>query len=268
MVDAWDPEAWGLDDDDEPAAPAVASTPTPESPQQPVPGPTRPAADDDLFDGLTANAAAAALELDRDDELAAILPSGDKWELQTRAEVEFATRLSSLYAEQFGFENISDIADVDQIVRNETLLFRWDRQTGSGVGPTGAPLKASEIDAINRLAQAKQTENRQLKRQLQVAASSRQSGKGSPAEWFELVLDSALAHEIHRHKHHDVMREACYDLIGRVQFVKQATADEQRMVGIDEDGLLDYLMGDFEARIISFDELYQEEEQSAWVDEL
>ncbi len=249
MVDAWDPGHWDN---------IVNNTGT--------------GSGDDQF-AAAAAAAAAEVGTDAYGDYTVTLPSGAQWSVSTQAEVEFVTALTNQYAEQFGFDNISDLADLDKVVRNEFLLFRWESQLGSGVilEPTGPrPLSAGELDALAKRVENKSTENRQLKRQLQLDATSRSktSGKGSPAAWFEGVLDAAERFGIHRNEQAALAIQLAMDLIGRAEFVQRASRTEQEIVGITETGVLEYIMGDFRDTFLKFAEKWEEEEQQYWVQDI
>lgn len=196
-----------------------------------------------------------------------MLPSGAPILVLTRGEAEWVQRNAALYAEQFGFQNVSDLNDLDGIIRAELMLFRWELWQTRGRDYHGRRLTGMELETYARLSKERQTEVRHQKKQLQLDATTRSkvSGKGSPAQWFDELLDAAHKMAIHRNMQAALAIELAMDLISRAQFIQKASPEEQRIVDITEANLVQFIVEEFAPRFMELDEKFQMEEQQYWV---
>lgn len=125
-------------------------------------------------------------------------PTGSTFEVPNAHEKSFYEAQMRKYLAEFKFTASADLADLDRLLFQELLDFRWTKQLGNGKDYDGQWLSAAIEDAYRRNKIAAATVISQIKTDLGMNRASRDAQLDSPADFIRQLLIRAKEHGVHR----------------------------------------------------------------------
>lgn len=193
------------------------------------------------------------------------LPSGVPFPVLTGAEAAFLTDLVAKYLSQNAMQNVADLSDLDQVVRNEFFLHRIGIWLSLGVDYNRVPI---DEKTLRDQAQKISTENRQLKKALNLDRVAREKANSidSVPVYLGNVLRRAKEFGVHREKMADIALEKSMELIGKVTLYFNCDDDAERLeLKVTHDQILEWIRDEFAGALIECDDYFRENEQKFWV---
>lgn len=197
----------------------------------------------------------------------AIMPSGAQVDVLTDEEADYVTGLSEQYVNQFEFESVADIADLDRIVGMELQVHRINLWLGRRRDYDDNLVDETKLrDSMNRLS----LEVRQSKKLLGIdrVAREKASGAGSFPEWLAQLMLAADEFDIHRDEQRDLALELINELIGMVTAHLNMSEDERRELHYTTEDIFDWIRNTLAPEYARLDADFREQKQSTWVREL
>lgn len=200
------------------------------------------------------------------DEIDIVLPSGAPFTVLGETEAVYLERLADAYQEQFEFTNISDLAELDRLLAMELLSHRYTIWLAKGVDYDNEPVPVS----LSTRLKDQSIEIRQIKKQLGIDKISRDRarGEGSTAQYLANVRQRAGVFGIFRNEQAARSIELINELIGMVQFNKQANEKELRKFGLTDEGIKDWIWDTLRPEYEELDAAFREREQKMWIREM
>ena len=125
-------------------------------------------------------------------------PTGSPLRVQGEGEQSFYNAQRDKYLEEFKFDAISDLADLDALLMHELLDFRYSTQLSSGRSYEGLFLTYAAEEQLrqNKIAEAKVIG--EIKKNLGLSRTARDAQKGTTAEYLTQLRIRAREFGIHR----------------------------------------------------------------------
>lgn len=214
--------------------------------------------DEDDDDGPSSRFGGGQLEVE--------LPSGSVFPVLTDEEYDYLERRVQLYAEHNAMRNISDLQDLDEIIRKEFFLNRWGIYLSKGEDYNG---QAIDEASLRRDADAASKELRLAKKHLGLdkAARERQQGENSFPVWIANLLRRAGAFGVNRNKMAAKAIELAMELIGLVTFAKNLDGDDdaKREFAVTDADIIEWIRTIFQPEFEAIDKHFRENVQSTWI---
>lgn len=192
------------------------------------------------------------------------LPSGARFEVMNQDEADYIELATLNYRDTFTFENPSDVADLDAVVSNEMLCWRWSTWISREKDWDGNDIDIRHyVDAMKKMS----TEVRQLKEQIGIDKKTRDrtTGDGSVPEFIARILTAARYMGIHRLEQVDLVLELAMQLRTLTTIYRNGDEEERRMAKCTAEDLIDWIINVFEPEMMLHDERFQRDVQSIWV---
>lgn len=192
------------------------------------------------------------------------LPSGARFEVMNQDEADYIELATLNYRDTFTFENPSDVADLDAVVSNEMLCWRWSTWISREKDWDGNDIDIRHyVDAMKKMS----TEVRQLKEQIGIDKKTRDrtTGDGSVPEFIARILTAARYMGIHRLEQVDLVLELAMQLRTLTTIYRNGDEEERRMAKCTAEDLIDWILNVFEPEMMLHDERFQRDVQSIWV---
>lgn len=199
--------------------------------------------------------------LDRD--LIVYLPSGTPFPVMNDDEAEYLQRLIAGYVEM-RFEHVSDLAELDRLVGQELMSFRYNTWLALGETYDGAKLDSRLESKVKDIS----VEVRQIKTKLGIdkVARERARGEGSLAHRFSALLRRARRFELHRCQQVERALELQNELISLVQLHRNTRdhPEEMKEMHVSPDEILEWVWTVLKPEYEAIDEHFREHEQQMW----
>lgn len=192
------------------------------------------------------------------------LPSGAPLEVLNEAEAAYCQERCTAYTSQFRFENVSDLAILDQIIGFELIVHRLQKFVLRGTDFNGK--KIDEKDLTDR-AKSMSIEIRQLKKHLGIdkLQRDRSRGEGSLHLRWENLLQRAGTFGVMRDQQTAKAIELAFQAIALVDTHKNMNDDERTEFHMHTVDIVDWLDGIFRDEFNAIDAAYREGHQKMWV---
>lgn len=177
----------------------------------------------------------------------------------TEAEKAFYRRQVETYLEEFGFTSPSDKADLDTLVSQELMNYRWTQALITGKDHAGEPIPLVLADQYRRNQNDAARSISQMKTSMGMTRAARDADKGSVQEYISGLLRSAKAFGTHRNEQVILVLTLFNELSSIVGTFDRSNQVERQKVGIEtEEDIVEWV------RSIAIPR-YKELDQ-AWVD--
>lgn len=192
------------------------------------------------------------------------LPSGAMFPVLNDAEYDYLEERVRLYGEHNVMRNISDMQDLDEILRKEFFLNRWGYYQSTGKDYDGMPI---DVSTLGRDSDNYARELRLAKKHLGLdkAARERQQGENSFPVWIANLLRRAGAFGVNRNKMAAKAIELAMELIGMVTFADNCDVDEKAEFAVTDKDLLEWIRTRFKTEFEEIDQDFRENQQSFWI---
>ena len=193
----------------------------------------------------------------------AMSPSGFKVPLMTQTEVDFYNAIAQRYQEDNKFANISDLLELDRLLRLEISCFRWDHWNLTGTDYKGQPAMSN----LQKNIQDASKEIREIKGGLGIDKKTRDKEKGDTiAAFFDNLRLRAKEFGIHRDEQNARSITILKELQAKITLYKNSTNTERTEFNCHLDDIIQWC----EEMFVEFDEIdrhYRENNQKYWIRE-
>lgn len=191
--------------------------------------------------------------------------SDAEFEVLTREEKDVFETTLKKYTEDYKFENISDLQDLDRLVSLELLSYRYTWWLVKGKDYDD--LQFAEKDVRDHKQKVDQ-EIRALKKSLGMDRKNRfESEQQSVSEYLSSLLRRAKEFGIHRNNQVAKAIDIFEDLKTMIGLHDRTDEEERRHLGVDTDQILDWIRN---TAIPEYDEIDNafRKEQRYWIQEV
>lgn len=190
------------------------------------------------------------------------LPSGAPFPIYQQEE-EYVLSLIDRYTKDNSFTNISDLSDLDRVIMLETLSWRWGIWISQGHDYDGEPIEAAKYRTTIK---DWSSENRQIKKQLGIDKSTRDSQRGEGSVYSYLIELRKRAKEfgIVREKQLDKALELTNELISLVQFHDNATEQERKEFDGEVEDIIEWIRTVYIPEFQQISEYFAHHQRKYW----
>lgn len=160
-------------------------------------------------------------------------------EVMNQMEEDWFNERQAEYLEQYLFENVADLTDLDRLMVQELLSMRYGFWLTRGLDYDDAEfVEKSVSERKNKL----DTEIRQLKKHMGMDRKGRvESESESVAEYLKNLLRRANEFGVHRDNQVAKAIDLFMELKKLVGLHDRTDEEEQRHLGVDEDSILEWI---------------------------
>lgn len=192
-------------------------------------------------------------------------PSGTKLEVLTQTEKTTYEIKRDLYMKEFRFTSSSDLADLDRLLLQELLDFRWSTQLVSGEDYEGRALAPVIEEQLRRNKNDAAKIISQVKFDLGMNRAARDATMDSPSEYISTLLKRAKEFGVHRNNQVVEALRLIKDLETVVGTYDRSNETERRKIGFESDeDIVEYVRSEIIPRFNKVDEEWQKSTQKYW----
>lgn len=193
-------------------------------------------------------------------------PAGGKWVVLTKDEQRFFEDLCDRYTQDYAFQNVSDLSDLERVIQFEVLGQRINTFISMDEDYWGEPINAKELnDQIKTIS----GELRQLKKSLGIDRSSRrQDSSESLSDYIERLKQRAKAFGVMRETQLTVALTLFNDLQALITLYENCTEEERREQGCTIEDILKWLKDYAFPEYQKVDKHFIENEQRYYIQEM
>jgi hypothetical protein len=200
-----------------------------------------------------------------EDGLPVTLPSGVIFNgALTSDEVTYVQERVQKYMDEFHFQNVSDLQDVDRLVVNELLVYRWQLFVAKGKDYWDEGVAEQALrKSINDFS----VELRNIKKQLGMDKASRdkERGEDSVPNYIQSLLTRAKEFGVNREKMMDKGLTLCQQLIALYTLHKNCDEKERLENQCTAEDLLKWIETTFIPEFEAVDEHFRKNVQRYWI---
>lgn len=199
-------------------------------------------------------------------EIVVVGPAGGTWIALTKDEQRFFEDLCRKYTDDYAFQNVSDLADLERVIQGEVLSQRYNRYLSTGEDYWGDPISVKEYeDALK----SKSGELRQLKKALGIDRSSRQKDSSeSLSDYVGKLLERAREFGVMRNQQSTAVLTTFMELRALITLHDNCSEEERRTQGATMEDIFawlrDYAFPEFDL----IDKDFVENHQRYWIQSL
>lgn len=196
-------------------------------------------------------------------EIVVVGPAGGTWIALTPDEQRFFEDLCRKYTEDYAFQNVSDLADLERVIQGEVLSQRYNRYLSTGEDYWGDPISVKEYeDALK----SKSGELRQLKKALGIDRSSRQKDSSeSLSDYVGKLLERAREFGVMRNQQTTAVLTTFMELRALITLHDNCTEEERRTQGATMEDIFDWLREYVFTEFDLIDKEFIENQQRYWI---
>lgn len=193
--------------------------------------------------------------------------SGAVFEVIHEAERDYWNQARERYLEQYRFDNISDLQDLDKVVLGETLSFRWGSWLARESDYDGRSIE--EIaDKIKKQKNDLDREVRILKEGMGLNRAHRQdSEQQSVADYIENLLKRAKEFGIHRDEQVTKAIDLLHEIFTQVGMWKRGDEEERAHLKVNPEEILDWIDTVARSEFNAIDDAFRKN-QILWIREV
>lgn len=198
-------------------------------------------------------------------EIVVVGPAGGTWIALTQDEQRFFEDLCHRYTQDYAFQNVSDLSDLERVIQGEVISQRYNRYLSTGEDYWGDPISTKEYtDALKALS----GELRQLKKALGIDRTSRQKDSSeSLSDYIGKLLERAREFGVMRNEQSTMVLTAFMELKALVTLHDNCTEDERRTQGCTMEDIFSWLREYAFPEFDAIDKDFVENHQRYWVQE-
>lgn len=159
--------------------------------------------------------------------------AGATLEVLTQDEKKFYEGQVKIYREEFGFTSPSDMADLDLLISQELMNYRWTQQLVTGKDYASQPLSLVVADQYRRNQNDAARSISQMKTTMGMTRGARDADKGSVGEYISGLLRSAKAFGVHRQEQVILVLTLYNELSSIIGTFDRSNEVERQKVGIE-----------------------------------
>ena len=193
--------------------------------------------------------------------------SGAVFEVIHEAEQTYWNQARERYLEQYRFDNISDLQDLDKVVLGETLSFRWGSWLTREADYDGRSIE-EVADKIKKQKNDLDRETRILKEGMGLNRAHRQdSEQQSVADYIENLLRRAKEFGIHRDAQNSKAVDLLHEIFTLVGLWERGDEEEQAHLKATPEEILRWIKDVAKPEFEAIDDAFRKN-QALWIREV
>jgi hypothetical protein len=173
---------------------------------------------------------------------------------------------SAKYQQEFAFTNVSDLADLDQLLFLETQMYRFSRWLGTGKDYDGIDV---DINATRRALKETADLVGKVKSGLGMTKSQRDKETESVSSYIVTLKQRAKEFGVHREKQLGRSLELINELFSIVGSFDRADQIEREKLGYpDEQAILDWIRTYMRPKYDEVDAYFRQHQQRNWLKDI
>jgi hypothetical protein len=190
-------------------------------------------------------------------------PSGAIYEVIHPLEKDYWNTTVKKYLSDYRFTNISDLQDLDRVVVQELMSYRYNQWVALEKDYWD---EAIDVKEINRQIVEISKELRQLKKALGIDKVSREKDQGdSVAAYIESLRRRAHEFGVMRNEQSVKAITLFQELISLVIFYEQCTPDERKSEHIELEDIFEWIKTQAIPEFEEIDKKFRETQQKYWI---
>ncbi len=168
--------------------------------------------------------------------------SGAIFEVLNDAEHKYWNKAREKYLDQYKFENVSDLQDMDRVLVGEILSFRWGSWLVKEADYDGRSIEEIE-DKLKRQKLDLDKETRLLKEKMGLNRAHRQdSEQQSTADYLESLLRHAEEFGVHRDEQIAKAIDLLHEVFTQVGLYNRTDEEERAHLKINPEDIMKWLI--------------------------
>lgn len=204
------------------------------------------------------------VDLESEDTVVAILPSGSPWPVYPR-ELGYFNKKIKDYRDQFSLSNVSDLGELDRVIQYETLAHRYATWAGDGKDYWGNDVNDAKMMDINKQLSG---EVRLIKAALGIDKVTRDktTGDDSVASRFAEVARKCKEFGVMRNAQFDKALELVAQLDANLTLHRNSSPEEQKLMQCRKDDIWDWIENSLLPDYRQIDADFRKNSQRQWIE--
>ncbi len=193
--------------------------------------------------------------------------SGALFEVLNEPERDYWNKAREKYLDQYKFENISDLQDMDRVLVGETLSFRWGSWLVREADYDGRSIEEVE-DKLKRQKIEMDKETRILKEKMGLNRAHRQdSEQASTADYLQNLLRRAGEFGVHRDEEIAKSLDLLREVFTQVGLFTRSDEEERAHLKINPEDIMKWLIEVAKPEFDAIDAAFRKN-QRLWIRDL
>jgi hypothetical protein len=193
--------------------------------------------------------------------------SGAVFEVIDEAERQYWNKARTKYLEQFRFDNISDLQDIDKVLVGETLAFRWGSWLVREADYDGRSIEEM-ADKVKKQKNELDRETRILKENMGLNRAHRQdSEQQSTADYLQNLLRRGKEFGVHRDSQITKAIDLLHELFTQVGLWERSDEEEQAHLKVSAEEILRWCVEVAKPEFEEIDAAFRKN-QKLWIKEV
>lgn len=193
--------------------------------------------------------------------------SGAEFEVLHESEVEYWNAARQKYLDQFKFENISDLQDLDRVLVGEVLAFRWGSWLMAEADYDGRSIEEMS-DKMKKQKLDQEKETRILKEKMGLNRAHRQdSEQQNTAEYLQALLGRAKEFGVHRDEQIVKAIELLNEVFIQVGLYRRSDDEERAHLHVFPEDIMNWIWEVAKPEYDSIDDAFRKN-QKLWIKDI
>lgn len=200
-------------------------------------------------------------------EIYVIGASGARFEVLSDSEQEYWNHARDNYLDQYKFENVSDLQDLDKVLVGEVLSFRWGSWLIREADYDGRAIDEIE-DKLKKQKKELDQETRILKEKMGLNRAHRQdSEQENVAEYLETLLKRAKEFGVHRDEQITKAIDLVQEVFTQVGLYYRTDEEERAHLRVRPEDIMKWLVEVAQPEFEAIDAAFRKNQQ-IWIKEV
>lgn len=193
--------------------------------------------------------------------------SGAVFEVVHGIEQEYWNEARDKYLDQYKFDNISDLQDLDRVLTGEILSFRWGSWLVREADYDGRSIQEIE-DKLKKQKNDIDKETRILKEKMGLNRAHRQdSEQQSTADYLQNLLNRAKEFGVHRDHQIAKAIELLHEIFTQVGLYERSDEEERAHLRVNPEDIMKWLIEVAQPEYEAIDDAFRKN-QKLWIKEV
>lgn len=202
-----------------------------------------------------------------DQPIVVVGASGATFELVHDSEQQYWNKARDRYLDQFKFDNISDLQDLDRVLNGEIMSFRWGSWLAREADYDGRSIEEIQ-DKIQKKKLETDKETRMLKEKMGLNRAHRQdSEQQSIADYLQNLLRRAEEFGVHRDTQIAKAIDLLHELFTQVGLYMRSDEEERSHLRVRPEDIMKWVTEVAQPEFEAIDEAFRKN-QILWIKEV
>lgn len=194
-------------------------------------------------------------------------PSGADYEVIHDSEVDFWNAARERYLDQFKFENISDLQDLDRVLVGEVLCYRWGTWLTAESDYDGRSIEELQ-DKLKKQKIDQEKETRILKEKMGLNRAHRQdSSQQNMADYLAQLLRRAKEFGLHRDEQITKAVNLLQEVFVQVGLYYRCDEEERAHLKVNPEDIMQWIMDVAQPEFQAIDDAFRQN-QRLWIKDI